>query len=85
MYYDQMLAICRASKEIGAAPHFIETNASWCRDDAMVRNRYEVLQDAGVRGVLISADPYHQAFVPPERRLRAIDDRRTEEKEILSK
>ncbi|MDP6053321.1 MAG: radical SAM protein [Candidatus Latescibacteria bacterium] len=71
MYYDEMLAVCRASNEIGAAPHFFETNAIWCRDDTEVRDRYEALLDAGIRGVLISADPYHQAFVPPDRRLRA--------------
>jgi hypothetical protein len=71
MYYNEMLAICRASNEIGAAPHFFETNASWCVDDEVTRNRYEELKDAGMLGVLISADPYHQVFVPPERRLRA--------------
>ncbi|MDP7578414.1 MAG: radical SAM protein [SAR202 cluster bacterium] len=71
MYYDEMLAICFASNEIGAAPHFFETNASWCVDDDVTRKRYKELKSLGLMGVLISADPYHQAFVPPERRLRA--------------
>jgi len=66
MYYDEMLAICYASNEIGAAPHFFETNASWCVDDDVTRNRYEELKSAGLLGVLISADPYHQVFVPPK-------------------
>jgi hypothetical protein len=71
MYYPQMLEICRRAHQDGAAPHFFETNASWCVDDDTTRRRYEELLDLGVRGVLISADPYHQAFVPPHRRLRA--------------
>jgi hypothetical protein len=71
MYYKQMLAICRMAKKDGAAPHFFETNASWCVNDDVTRRRYEELKDAGIIGVYISADPYHQAFVSPQRRLRA--------------
>lgn len=71
VFYDQMLNICRAAKEEEVAPHFFETNASWCTDDDITRGRYEELKKAGIIGVLISADPYHQTFVPPERRLRA--------------
>ncbi|MFQ6043782.1 MAG: radical SAM protein, partial [Candidatus Poribacteria bacterium] len=71
MYYDQMLAICRTANEYGAAPHFFETNASWCENDDVTRRRYEELKEAGLIGVYISADPYHQAFVSPHRRLRA--------------
>jgi len=71
MYYEQMLEVCRLSHQEGVAPHFFETNASWCVDDETARSRYEALRDCGVLGVLISADPYHQAFVPPARRHRA--------------
>lgn len=71
MYYNQMLEICRIANEHGNAPHFFETNASWCVNDDVTRQRYEELKEAGILGVLISADPYHQAFVPPESRFRA--------------
>jgi hypothetical protein len=71
MYYEQMLAICRAAHAEGVSPHFFETNASWCKDDEVTRRRYQELKGAGIIGVLISADPYHQVFVRPERRLRA--------------
>lgn len=71
MYYQQMLAICQTANEEGCAPHFIETNASWCTDDDVTRRRYEELKQARLQGVLISADPYHQKFVPPELRFRA--------------
>lgn len=71
MYYSQMLAICQATHKEGCAPHFFETNASWCVNDEVTRSRYEELKQAGILGVLISADPYHQVFVSPRRRLRA--------------
>lgn len=71
MYFGEVLAICRAADRVGAAPHFIETNASWCVSDAVTRTRLLELRDAGVRGVLLSADPYHQRFVPPAYRERA--------------
>lgn len=71
MYYQQMLKICQVANEEGNAPHFFETNASWAVDDDVTRRRYEELKQAGLLGVLISADPYHQVFVPPEPRHRA--------------
>jgi len=71
MYYEQMLKICQAANEEGIVPHFFETNASWCIDDNITKTRYEALKEAGMIGVLISADPYHQKFVKPERRFRA--------------
>jgi len=71
MYYRRMLEICQAANEEGCAPHFFETNASWAIDDDVTRRRYEELKEAGLLGVLISADPYHQLFVPPEPRYRA--------------
>jgi len=67
IFYDEMLALCRAAQREGVPPHFIESNSSWCADDAVVRRRFEELRDAGVLGVLLSCDPYHQEFVPAER------------------
>ena len=71
MYYRQMLTICQIANEEGNAPHFFETNASWCTDDGVTRARYEEMKQAGLLGVLISADPYHQVFVSPRSRHRA--------------
>jgi hypothetical protein len=71
MYYSHMMKICQIANEEGCSPHFIETNASWCINDDVARKRYEELIQAGVKGVLISADAYHQAFVEPDIRHRA--------------
>jgi len=71
IYYDEVLKICQIAQKENVSPHFIETNASWCVNDDMARKRYEELKDAGVKGMLISCDPYHQAFVLPDRFERA--------------
>ena len=71
LYYSRMLVICRVANDMGCAPHFFETNASWCVNDEITQKRYEELKDAGLQGVYISADVYHQVFVTPDRRFRA--------------
>ena len=70
MYWDDLKAVLAAAPSEGAAPHFIETNCSFATDDDIVHERLEYLRARGVAGILLSADPYHQAFVPPERFLR---------------
>ena len=45
----------------------IETNAFWATDEGEVRDRLAALDGAGLRLLRISADPYHQQFVPIER------------------
>ena len=46
---------------------YVETNAFWATDAEIVRSRLRALADAGMRQISISADPYHQEFVPPDR------------------
>jgi len=70
MYWDDLKAALAAAHAEGVQPHFIETNCSFAADDEIVRDRLETLAACGVAGILLSADPYHQAFVPPERFLR---------------
>ncbi len=42
----------------------IETNAFWATDRQIVRRRLAALDEAGMVKLVISADPYHQQFVP---------------------
>lgn len=60
----------RLAHESSVAPHFIETNCSFAVNDDVARERFEFMAAHGVRGLLASADPYHQEFVPAERFLR---------------
>jgi MoaA/NifB/PqqE/SkfB family radical SAM enzyme len=71
IYYDDLIELWREANDRGIAPHFFETNASWCTDDELALSRYGELRDAGAKGVLISCDPYHLAYVKIDSFLRA--------------
>jgi hypothetical protein len=45
----------------------IETNAYWCTNEHLVRERLTRLRDLGLTKLQISTDVYHQEFVPLER------------------
>lgn len=70
LYWDLLAEAVRLSDAEGHAPHFIETNCSFAVDDAVVSERLGFLADHGVKGLLASADAFHQRFVPAERFLR---------------
>lgn len=70
MYWDDLKEVLESSFAEGVQPHFIETNCSFAAGDEIVRERLGVLKANGVAGILLSADPFHQAYVPPERFLR---------------
>ena len=66
--WPRLIDICRRvqAQRIGP-PEKIETNAFWATDAETIRDRLAVLDAAGMRKLCISADPYHQQFVPIER------------------
>lgn len=71
MYWHELARSLDLAGERGCSPHFIETNCSFAGNDGIVRERFVFLKEHGLAGVLLSADPYHQEFVPPENFIRA--------------
>ncbi len=65
MFFDDLLDVCRAAAREGCAPDFVETNATFANTDEIAHGRLGQLRDAGVRGLLISSDPYHLGLYPP--------------------
>lgn len=66
--YDLLLSICRQARQQGLGPlEKVETNGFWATDEKLVRQRVFELDQAGMGKLAISADPYHQQFVPIER------------------
>ncbi|MFP3937408.1 MAG: 4Fe-4S cluster-binding domain-containing protein [Phycisphaerae bacterium] len=66
--WERLVELCtRACREGLGGPEKIETNAFWAGDAAEVRRRVETLDKLGMGKLVISADPYHQQFVPIER------------------
>lgn len=63
-----LIRLCRRAAELGLAPlQKVETNAAWAADEPLVRDRLCALDEAGMGMLAISADPYHQQFIPIER------------------
>ena len=66
--FARLLGIVRAAREAGLEGlGYVETGGAWATDADRVSRRLRALADAGMRQLAISADPYHQEFIPPER------------------
>jgi hypothetical protein len=65
--WPRLAEICRRAASQGLGPlEKVETNGFWAVRDALIRERLKVLDEAGMEKLSISADPYHQQFVPIE-------------------
>ncbi|MFB3890402.1 MAG: radical SAM protein [Phycisphaerae bacterium] len=72
--WPRLTEICRRAKAAGLSTpggrgplEKVETNASWAVNERDARDRLAALDDAGMAKLAISADPYHQQFVPIDR------------------
>lgn len=54
-------------------PCYVETNAGWCVDADVVRERFTALRNAGLQAVLISCSPFHAERIPLARTLLGIE------------
>jgi hypothetical protein len=70
--FDLLLRGTRIATELGIPSTFVETNCYWCTRDDTTRARLEQLKASGLRGIMISVNPYYLEFVPFERTERAI-------------
>jgi hypothetical protein len=51
---------------------FVETNAIWCKNDDVTRDRLVDLRDRGMHGLMVSVNPFFLEYVPFERTERAV-------------
>ena len=66
--FDRLLAIVRAARQAGLdGVGYIETGGAWAVSETRAREWLTALAEAGMRQLAISADPYHQEFIPAER------------------
>jgi len=66
--WEALIGLARQAQAAGLGPlEAVETNAYWATDEGLVRDRLGALDAAGLGRLTISADPYHQQFVPIER------------------
>jgi len=60
------------AEDLGIPSTFVETNCHWCKDDKMTRDRLGLLRDRGLKGIVISVNPFYLEYVPFERSERCI-------------
>jgi len=71
--FDSLKIAISALREHGVSIDYIETNASWCTSDEVIRERLSELGKLGAPCVMASVDPFHIEFVPLEKPLRLIE------------
>ena len=67
--------LCRAvelAEEIAIPSTFVETNCFWCTSDEVTQEKLRHLKEKGLKGILISVNPFYLEYVPFERTERAI-------------
>jgi len=62
--WDRLVYAIRSARKHHVTLDYLETNASWCRDEETARTGFERLHRAGLDGVLISASLFHNEFTP---------------------
>jgi hypothetical protein len=67
-----LLDSVRAARRFGVRLEYLETNAAWALSEEVAREKFSLLQEAGLGAVLISATPFHNEFIPFERTRNAI-------------
>jgi MoaA/NifB/PqqE/SkfB family radical SAM enzyme len=65
LYYRDVAILIAHAKSLDLRTSLV-TGAGWVRDEAKARHRVEAFADAGLEGLCISWDEYHEAFAPPE-------------------
>ena len=67
--------LCNAveiAHELKIPSAFVETNCFWVVDDKTTKEKLKVLKKKGLRGIMISVNPFYLEHVPFERTERAI-------------
>jgi hypothetical protein len=70
--FDLLLRAVEMAEGMSIPSAFVETNCSWCIDDEAARAKLQGLKRAGLKGVLISVNPFYAEYVPFERTQRCI-------------
>ncbi len=70
--FDLLLEVTGIARRLGIRSTFVETNCYWCSDDDSTRDKLTRLKEAGLEGILISANPFVVEYVPFERIERAV-------------
>ncbi|MFX0041478.1 MAG: hypothetical protein ACFE8L_01080 [Candidatus Hodarchaeota archaeon] len=70
--YDLLLNSIEIANNLRIPSLFVETNCYWCQNDNVTKEKLLKLKKAGLKGILISVNPFILEYVPFEHTKRAI-------------
>jgi len=70
--YDLLCRAVEIAQKLHIPSTFLETYCFWCRDDEITRERLSALKRKGLKGLLVSVNPFYLEYVPFEHTQRAI-------------
>ncbi len=72
LHFDLLLQATERASALHIPSLFVETNGFWAIDERKAEEMLRRLRDAGMRGILISVNPFYLEYVPFERTKRAV-------------
>jgi hypothetical protein len=70
--FDLLHHLADTARRVGVPSTLVETNGFWCRDDGTTREKLRALKQAGLDGIMVSANPFILEQIPFERTERAV-------------
>ena len=70
--FNLLLKAVKIARRLDIPSTFVETNCYWCFDDRVTREKLEALKESGLKGILISVNPFYLEYVPFRRTERCI-------------
>lgn len=70
--YELLLKAVEIASRLKIPSTFVETNCYWCASNQVTGEKLKLLREKGLKGILISVNPYYLEYVPFERTERGI-------------
>jgi hypothetical protein len=70
--FELLLKAVEIANELRIPSTFVETNCYWCTDEETTREKLALLKSKGLKGILISVNPFYLEYVPFDRTERPI-------------
>ena len=62
--FELLLQAVNTAARLKIPSTFVETNCAWCVDDKSTTEKLTALKTAGLKGIMISVNPYYAEYVP---------------------
>jgi len=72
MNFKLLLKAVEMAETLKIPSTFVETNCYWCKTDQLTTERLRSLREKGLKGIMISVNPFYAEYVPFERTDRCI-------------